>query len=162
MTTIRTEQPADQAAIFDIHQWAFAGNAEAELVDALRDAGEVAISLVAEQEGKIVGHILFSKLKAPMRTLSLAPIGILPDYQKQGIGSALIQAGLAQARNEDWEAVFVLGDPTYYTRFGFAVDAANGYDCPYTGEYFMAYFLTSNPVPATGKITYPTPFQALE
>ena len=96
-----------------------------------------------------------------MRALALAPVGVRPEHQGRGIGSALIREGLDRARDEGWTAVFVLGDPTYYQRFGFNVDAARGYTCVYAGEYFMVQALGSERIPEFGRIVYPAPFSTL-
>ena len=157
---IRKEREDDRLAVREIHRLAFSGDAEGKLVDDLRDSGDAAISLVAEQEGQIVGHVLFSKLEAPMRALALAPVGVEPSFQMRGIGSALIREGLACALNEDWEAIFVLGAPDYYERFGFDVAAARAYGCPYSGEHFMVRFMGTGKMPE-GRLVYPTAFGAL-
>src|SRR5262245_10699864 len=121
---IRTEAAEDQDAIRDVHRRAFRGEGEARLVDDLRRDGNGALSLVAGTEAGIAGHILFSRLHAPLRALALAPLAVLPEAQGRGIGSALIRSGFDQAAAESWEAVFVLGAPAFYGRYGFTVDAA--------------------------------------
>jgi putative acetyltransferase len=157
----RSEYPGDKDSLFDLHRSAFGGEAEGKLVNDLRQSGHTAISLVAEADGKIAGHVLFSKLSAPMRALALAPVAVHPDSQKHGIGSALIRCGLGIAQQEGWSAVFVLGDPYFYTRFGFNADAAKGYNGPYTGEHFMILPFASKNIPNTGRIVYPEAFARL-
>jgi putative acetyltransferase len=120
------------------------------------------ISLVAAEGDRILGHILFSKLDAPMRALALAPIAVHPDFQRQGTGSALILKGLERVRHDLWDAVFVLGDTDYYSRFGFSAEAARGYVSPYSGEHFMMLPLGLRPIPAAGKLVYPAPFELLD
>lgn len=159
---IRDEAERDHDAVRGVHRLAFAGEDEARLVDALRQAGDVAVSLVADHGERIVGHILFSRLEAPMRALALAPLGVRPDHQRRGIGSALVRRGLDRARRGGWAAVFVLGEPAYYERFGFDLDAASGYACAYAGPYFMIKTLGPAPVPGSGLIGYPAPFSALD
>jgi len=156
---ISQENHSAFGAVRAVHLAAFDGDGEAGLVDALRESGDAMMSLVAKDEEQVVGHILFSRLEAPMRALALAPVAVLPAYQKKGIGGLLIREGLCRAEAEGWQSVFVLGDPVYYTRFGFNVAAAEGYDCAYAGPYFMALHFAT-PVPQ-GKIAYPAPFQAL-
>lgn len=152
---------ADRAAIHAIHSAAFGRPDEADLVDALRAGGWAEISLVAGKGGQIAGHVLLSRLAAPMRALALAPVAVHPDRQGSGVGSALIREGLRIAAEQGWEAVFVLGEPAYYRRFGFSLAAARGYDCAYAGEFFMARIL--RPISArTGAIRYPPPFTDLE
>ena len=158
---IRAEDERDHDAVRDVHRLAFANEAEGRLVDALRRSGDAVLSLVAEQDARIVGHILFSRLAAPMRALALAPVGVRPGHQGRGIGSALIREGLERARDGGWAAVFVLGDPAYYGRFGFSVAAAKGYACAYAGDYFMVRALGSRRIPEAGRIVYPAPFADL-
>lgn len=114
---------------------------EAELVEELRRAGDSAISLVAEEDGEIVGHVLLSKMEAPFRALALAPVSVGPGRQRCGIGSALIRSAVNRAREEGWAAIFVLGEPSYYERFGFDAAAAAGFTSPYAGEHFMVLAL---------------------
>jgi putative acetyltransferase len=170
---IRDETESDREAICELQRRAFDGPGEAKLVDELRQSGAMAISLVAEQGERIVGHILFSKLEAstprmgaalvpPLRALALAPIGVDPGLQRQGIGSALIRKGLERAREEGWAAIFVLGEPAYYRRFGFSVEAAKGYPSPYSGEHYMMLSLACKPIPTAGQIVYPAPFKRLD
>jgi putative acetyltransferase len=158
--TIRSETINDHDAIREIHGLAFGGPAEAKLVDGLRQSGDAVISLVAERDSRLIGHVLFSKLKAPMRALGLAPVAVHPSFQKQGVGLALIREGLAQAKKDGWMCVFVLGDPAYYGRFGFHVESARGYRSSYSGDHFMV--VPFGDVPKTGEIVYPEPFKLLD
>src|SRR3546814_20202077 len=96
MAAIRDEAERDHGAVREVHRSAFPGEDEARLVDALRLTGDAVVSLVAERGKQIVGHALFSRLDAPMRALALAPVGVRPDRQGQGIGSA--QSGRASCR----------------------------------------------------------------
>src|SRR5262249_40935753 len=101
--TIRAETDADHEAIRHVNRLAFGQDDEAGIVDALRDGGYARVSLVAEVNGEVVGHILFSDLpiltdKGIVPALSLAPMTVLPAYQRQGIGSALVQKGLEVCR----------------------------------------------------------------
>ena len=134
------------------------------IVDDLNRSGDAVISLVAEHDSlvaehdtKVVGHVLFSRLGAPMRALTLSPLGVHPDVQRAGIGSALIRKGLERARQDQWQAVFVLGSPAYYGRFGFNAAAAEAYTSPYYGWPFMARFLDAS-APRTGRIDFPDAF----
>ena len=159
---IRKEAEGDFQAVHDLHCAAFEEPREADLVNALRDNGDAVISFVAlSTDGKLLGHILLSRLDAPMRALSLAPVSVLPEHQWRGIGSSLIRDALSLAEREDWQSVFVLGDPGYYGRFGFSSVAAKQYDCVYAGQYFMARHFDKQ-VPDAGQIIYPAPFQNLE
>ncbi|HLG86273.1 MAG TPA: N-acetyltransferase [Alphaproteobacteria bacterium] len=159
---IRAECRADHDAIRAAHRSAFDGDAEVRLVDALRQTGVAVISLVAERDNRVVGHVLFSALEAPIRALALAPVGVVPACRNSGIGSALIREGLKRATEGGWEAVFVLGAPAYYVRFGFSVDAAKNYACPYAGEHFMMRTLGDSMVAREGQLVYPPPFADLD
>ncbi len=128
MTTIniRCETAADYEAIFSINSRAFKSDGEARLVSALREQGafDPNLSLVAEKEGHLVGHILFTPVEIggeaeTVKALGLGPIAVLPEYQRQGIGSKLIEEGLSACRRYEHKIVFVVGHPEYYPRFGF-------------------------------------------
>ncbi len=159
---IRDETGNDEAAVRQVVVAAFGQPVEADLVDALRVSGDAVISLVAEDEGKIVGHVLFSKLQAPDQCVALAPVSVMPNCQKQGIGFALIRQGLAHARQDNWQAVFVLGEPEYYQRFGFDLDLAEKFETAYPKQYFMALELEPGSLSErSGTIIYALPFLAL-
>jgi putative acetyltransferase len=123
---------------------AFGQDDEAGLVEALHAAGDTAIALVAELDGAIVGHVLFSPMRAPERFLGLGPVSVTPDFQGCSIGSALIRAGLERARTQGWRGVFVLGHAAYYPRFGFSPEAARGFVSPFAGPHFMFLALTKD------------------
>jgi len=140
---IRPETAADIDAIAEVNRLAFGGPDEAVLVDRLRTDGDVIASLVAEDDGAVVGHILFSPLYiegAPVRVnaVALAPMCVRPEWQREGIGSALVKRGLARCRERGMEAVFVLGHPEFYPRFGFRTDLAARLKAPFSGPAFMA------------------------
>ncbi|MEP7338340.1 MAG: N-acetyltransferase [Acidobacteriota bacterium] len=124
MITIRPEKPEDIAVIHQINAQAFGSPAEANLVDALRRNGKAILSLVAEDNGRIVGHILFSKVVIETGTqqvpgIGLAPLAVSPERQNEGIGSLLVEHGLKMCRDAGHPFVVVLGHPEYYPRFGF-------------------------------------------
>jgi putative acetyltransferase len=127
MVTIRPETPRDYAAIADINIHAFGGRiAESLVVALLRQCKtfDPELSLVAEQNGRLVGHVLFtpytiSLLEQPVRAVNLAPIAIAPNFQKQGVGSALIREGHRIAREKGYAVSFLLGHTEYYPRFGY-------------------------------------------
>ena len=162
MLAIRDERPADCAAVHRVVASAFGRSTEAELVDHLRVAGDTVISLVAEHEGLIVGHILLTKMHAAFPALALAPVSVIPPSQRRGIGSALIAAGITRARSEGWTAVFVLGDPSFYQRFGFDVGAAAGFTSPYAGPHFMVLGLAPSFTATTGELRHARAFAALD
>jgi putative acetyltransferase len=129
---IRREQPGDIPAIRAVLTSAFrnaphsSGN-EAAIVDGLREGGALTISLIAEDEGELVGHVAFSPIKINAEAVdwySLGPIAVRPDKQRHGIGRTLIEAGLDSIRSLDARGCVVLGDPAYYGRFGFRSDPA--------------------------------------
>src|SRR5436190_9240659 len=124
MPTIRHEAAADHEAVRHVNRLAFGGEDEARLVDALRSGGHSRVSLVAEVEGRVVGHVLFSEVPiltdgGTVAALSLAPMAVLPDFQRRGVGSALVREGLEVCR-AGHRIVVVLGHPAFYPRFGFS------------------------------------------
>ena len=167
MITTRPETTHDMEAIRAVNRLAFGGDDEARLVDALRDGGYARLSLVAEIDRQIVGHILFSDLLivTPSETvpaLALAPMAVLPDHQRQGIGSELARRGLAVCRELGHSIVIVLGHPDFYPRFGFSVELASRLQSVYSGESFMALELVAGALGGTdGEVLYPPPFGEL-
>lgn len=141
---IRPEQPADEAAIRALNLAAFETSTEADLVDALRAQAEPLISLVAVDDGAIVGHILFSPVTLAdhedVAMMGLAPMAVLPARQRGGVGGALIRQGLEECRVQGIQGVIVLGHAEYYPRFGFVPASRLGlrseYEVP--DEVFMA------------------------
>jgi putative acetyltransferase len=159
---IRPEEPRDVAPIRAVLEAAFPGPDEARLVEQLRRDGDAELSLVAIAGEALVGHIMFSPMKAPFRALSLAPVAVLPERQRVGIGVALIRDGLDRAKAAGWQGVFVLGEPDYYGRFGFTAIAASGFASPYAGPYLMALSLQEESLPvSTGDIHYAKAFARL-
>ena len=124
MIGIRSETPGDAAAIRRVHVEAFGRPDEADLVDALRAAGALRLSLVAAEASAVVGHAAFSPVvirdgASTINTLGLAPMAVLPGRQRRGIGSWLVRAGLAACGETPYGLVFVLGAARFYGRFGF-------------------------------------------
>lgn len=122
---VRPESPRDLAEIHDVLVRAFPSEAEANLVDALRGRTEPQISLVAEQPADgVVGHILFTPVEIRSASgrstaVGLGPLGVSPDFQRRGVGAALVEAGLSACRSAGERVVVVLGHASYYPRFGF-------------------------------------------
>lgn len=137
--SVRPETTDDIASVRAVVTVAFGHDDEADLVDRLRIDGDAPIALVAEADGAIVGHILFSPIifSDGARAAALAPIAVLPSLQSQGIGSALIEHGVEACRTAGFDAVIVLGDPAYYSRFGFSADVTRNLDAPFSGDPFM-------------------------
>ncbi|SEH57497.1 GNAT family N-acetyltransferase [Paracoccus alkenifer] len=130
--TIRPETAADIQPIARLLDAAFGGAAESRLVEALRADGDLALSLVAEDAGGIVGHLALSPVAAPFPALALAPLAVTPGQQRRGIGAALVAA--AQGRRPD-ATIIVLGDPAYYAGLGFR---PVGWDCAFSGPCLQA------------------------
>lgn len=148
---IRPENKNDIELIWRINSEAFETDAEANLVDKLRESDIPFISLVAEINNKLVGHILFTPVKLvdakkEIKIAGLAPMAVLPNIQNTGIGSKLVEDGLKQCEKENYEAVVVLGHPNYYPKFGFIpsvkFDIKSEYDVP--DEVFMVKELNAN------------------
>jgi len=162
MIEVRLERDGDRAAIWSVVAAAFSSPDEADLVDRLRADGDVVYSLVGCDGDDIVGHVLFSRMTAPFRALGLAPVSTLATNRRRGIAAGLIEDGLARARQEGWDSVFVLGDPAYYGRFGFDVALAAGFSSPYAGEHFMALTLGETLPTLAGVVAYAPAFAALD
>jgi putative acetyltransferase len=162
MLRLRPERPADHQGIGDVHDQAFGGRQESLLVEALRAEGSAILALVAEDDDGILGHVMFSRMEAPFRALGLGPVGVRPARQRAGIGTALIRRAITDAAGEGWDAIFVVGDPAYYRRFGFDPQAASGFESPYAGPYLMMLPLgTPASSVRTGKIEYAPAFASL-
>ncbi|HET9831751.1 MAG TPA: N-acetyltransferase [Vicinamibacterales bacterium] len=136
MVEIRAERTDDVVAIRDVNLHAFGGPGESRLVDALRAANKAVVSLVAEADGQVVGHILFSPVtitNCPLsfRGVGLAPMSVLPEFQSRGIGSRLVREGLAACKQAGYDIVVVLGHVGYYPRFGFARATDHGLENEY-------------------------------
>ncbi len=165
-TRIRDEDQGDVLAIHNIHERAFGGRYEPRLVEMLRNAGRVTLSLVAVVEDRIVGHVLFSPVTfdpplANHRWLALGPIGVLPEYQGRGIGSQLVWRGLDECRSEGCDGVVLLGSPRYYSRFGFVQASHHGLSSEFgSGAAFQATELRQGALEEIqGKVLYPPEFR---
>jgi putative acetyltransferase len=160
---IRYARSNDHAAIAAVVEAAFGRADEARLVDALRANGDVMFELVAEEDGAVVGHILFSRLYADRDELiaALAPVAVRPDRQASGVGSALVRASLESAREFGAWGVLVLGDPAYYGRFGFTAEAAAQVSAPYRGlAAFQALALEDGVFDRPVLVDYPEAFRS--
>jgi putative acetyltransferase len=166
---IRPENREDRDAIRHVNNAAFGGDVEANLVDALRDGGFAEVSLVAELDDEIVGHILFSPVSImttakTVGALSLAPMAVLPRHQRTGIGSRLVKVGLEVCRQRGHAIVVVLGHPEFYPRFGFSAELAASLESPFGGsEAWMALELVTGSLAGIkGRVEYPPPFKMFE
>jgi len=159
---VRSEAPGDVAAIRAVEEAAFRQPAEAQLVDDLRDAGDSVFSLVAVEGVTLIGHAMFSRLRAPFAALSLGPVAVRPERQRSGVGSQLIREGIARSEAAGWLGIFVLGDPAFYRRFGFDAGKASGFISPYAGPHWMVLPLGRNELPTdTGSIQHAPAFAKL-
>ena len=163
---VRPEQPADHPAVRQVHAAAFGahGPVVADLVDELR--GERSLSLVAEDGGEVVGHVLISPalLDAPPQLVpvaTLSPLAVLPAHQRRGIGAALVRAGLQASAERRVPVVFLEGDPGYYGRFGFRAGGELGFRRPslrIPEPAFQAALLPAHQPWMTGTFVYPDVF----
>jgi putative acetyltransferase len=160
---IKTELPDHRAAIRQLLEAAFPTPAEADLVDQLRAEGDLVFSLVALEDDLPIGHIAFSKMQTPARALGLAPVSVAARCRRRGIAASLIEEGLSRSRDQGWEAVFVLGNPRYYRRFGFREDLALPFRCRYSGPNLMALALQANGLAdSAGDAEYARAFLSLD
>ncbi|MEO5822774.1 MAG: N-acetyltransferase [Vicinamibacteraceae bacterium] len=158
MIAVRDEQPGDLAAIRAVNDAAFDQPLEGRIVEALRAHGAVRLSLVAEVDGRVVGHILFSPVtSAGSEGLGLGPMAVTPEQQRRGVGGALIEAALARLRAAGCPFVVVLGHHGFYTRFGFVPASRHGLRCEWDvpDEAFMVHVIdAAATATASGLITY--------
>jgi putative acetyltransferase len=161
---VRAETDSDYEAVRAINVGAFGRSDEADLVDRLRSDGSIVASLVAENDQRIVGHILFTRLTVRTRhgtvnAVALAPMAVLPEHQRQHVGSALIQESIRVLSDLGEQIVVVVGHPDYYPRFGFSADLAHGLRSPFSGPAFMALELRPGALQGvTGDVRYPSAF----
>lgn len=148
---IRAEKGSDLQEIWQINAEAFETEAEADLVNILRESGIPFISMVYEDNNKLSGHILFTPVELEghtknLRIIGLGPVAVIPEMQNKSIGSALVKAGIEQCKSEGYDAIIVLGHPNYYPKFGFVLSVKYGikseYDVP--EDVFMVLELKEN------------------
>ena len=171
MLIIRPEKPQDIEVIHEVNVLAFGRDNEALLVDALRRSAAFIpeLSLVAEEDGQVIGHILFSRIRIVGRdkcfpALALAPMAVRPDRQRRGIGSALVQMGLEEAFELGHAVAIVLGHPQFYPRFGFRPAADIGIQAPFEvpARAFMVCVLDPDAlVGFAGVVEYPVEFSGV-
>ena len=162
MAIIRKETREDTGCIRHVLEQAFGRSSEADLVDALRQSEALLVSLLAVEEDQVVGHIAFSPVSIEpshwtFGALGLAPLAVLPARQRRGVGAELVRCGLDECRRAGHRAVFVLGSPRFYQRFGFATTLPRGLRCSF--EVAAELFMVTELVPAalaecTGTVRY--------
>ena len=160
---IRPETDRDITAVREVLTSAFPSPAEAKLVDDLRAAGDLVLCLVAE-EARVVGCVALSRLNIPrseFRASALGPIGVLPEHQREGIGSTLVQEALSRLSEAGEDLVVVLGEAKFYGRFGFNRKAATRLKTPYDGPHLLAKALGEPGRRACGEVRYAPAFAAL-
>jgi putative acetyltransferase len=161
---VREEQAGDEPRVREVNRAAFGHPDEADLVNAMRREGVVLLSLVAEVDGKIVGHILFSRMtvetkECSVKAVALAPMAVLPDHQRREVGSQLVRQGLAALRERGERIVIVLGHKEYYPRFGFSSEKTRDLASPFPPEAFMALELADGALDGIrGTVRYPSAF----
>jgi putative acetyltransferase len=163
--TLRRETLKERGAIRSLNEAAFGRPDEADLVDRLRTEGAVLASFVADWHQQIVGHILFSRVlidatSGPIAAVALAPMAVLPEQQRRGVGGQLIRHGLDWLRARGERVVLVLGHPVYYPRFGFSSDRARLLASPFPPDAFMALELVQGVLDGIrGVVRYPDAFR---
>ena len=161
---IREAAAVDRDAIYRVEVDAFGGDAEAKLVDALVAAGDVVLEL-AERDGSIVGHVLFSRLtvmqhdNAAFPAIALAPLAVAPGKQRQGVGALLVEDARRRLQAMGEALSIVVGDPAYYGRFGYEHARASGFESDFQGAAMQA--LAWRAAPTAGRLVYATPFGSL-
>lgn len=164
LAMIRQEDPGDASQIRDLLEASFPGFGEAVLVDRLRSDGDIDLSLVAEDQGVVIGYTAFSRLMVegesePFRAVALAPLAVYPEYQQQGVATRLIREGHACLAAMGLTLSVVLGEPGYYSRFGYSHKRAALFDCAYQSPYLLA--LSFGAAPWEGRLIYPNAFATL-
>jgi putative acetyltransferase len=167
VTTFRAEQIGDETAIRVLNEQAFGQPNEANIVDALRERGAVVLSMVATDNDKLVGHVLFTEAivtdaHSPFRALGLGPMAVLPSYQRRGIGSSLLRGALDECRGLDYDAVVVIGHPEFYPRLGFVPARLKGIRCEFDvpDDAFMELELREDALTGrTGVVKYQPEFR---
>jgi putative acetyltransferase len=161
---VAPERSHDRTAVRAIHEAAFGQPDEADLVEKLHEEGAVLLSLVARVSGKSVGHILFTRMSIDTQVGSipaaaLAPLAVLPEWQRKGVGSQLIRQGLFILQHKKESVVIVVGDPAYYGRFGFSAEKASRLESSFPPEYLQALELAPGALGGiAGKVRYSKAF----
>ena len=152
---------ADADGVRTLLTAAFGRDDEARLVELLAKGDDLATALIAEVDDDLAGIAALSHLRSPTGALGLGPIAVAEAARHSGVGAALIEASIEWARDNDTIGLFVLGRPRYYTRFGFSVERAAGFEHSWPSEFMLAREIGVDRLPATGELTYPPAFAAL-
>ncbi len=169
--TIRKEEEKDYKKVYEVNLLAFQQENESKLIEKIRKGENFVpeLSLVAEIGDEIVGHILFSRIKivgdSILESLALAPMAVIPEFQKQGIGTKLIKKGIEKAKELGFDSIIVLGHKEYYPKFGFTRALKWSIKCPFEvpDEAFMAIELTERAFEdKAGTVKYPDEFMEVE
>lgn len=171
MTVIRPEREGDHQAIREVVALAFGQEDEARLVEAVRRSSDFIpeLSILAEEDGQIVGHILFSPITietqhSPLPALALAPMAVRPEFQRRGIGSELVRRGLESCQRLDHRIIVMIGHADYYPRFGFSPARAKGLEAPFEvpDEAFMVLELAPGALDGVrGMMKYSSAFEGV-
>lgn len=157
--TFRASNNKDLKAVRSVEKKAFGRSQEAKLVETLINAPDKTYSYVAKCNDEIVGHVLLTKIDAPVKALALAPLAVLPKYREMQIGSKLVRFAIEAAKANKYNAIFVLGDVLYYERFGFSSKLANPFKIKWQGDNFMALELSEGSLKGkAGELSYPQAF----
>lgn len=164
MMAIRTATAKDREAIRLVEEHAFGQKVEAGLVDALVDEGDALLELVAEEEGAVVGHVLFSRLfveanQHKFPAVALAPLAVEPAFHGTGIGGALVREAHLRLKDAGEKLSVVVGDPDYYGRFGYSHARAARFECDYNCDALQA--LAWGEAPAAGRLIYARAFDTV-
>ncbi len=164
VVVLRGEELRDQPQIRELLEASFPGSGEALLVDRVRSDGEIVVSLVAEDRGVVVGYVAFSRVTVeggdePFPAVALAPLAVYPEYQQQGIATQLIRESHACLAALGETLSVVVGEPDYYSRFGYNNRRAARFECEYQSPFLMA--LSFGFAPTEGRLVYPDAFRLL-
>jgi putative acetyltransferase len=162
---LREEDPRDARQVRDLLESSFPGSAEANLVNRLRSDGDIVLSLVAEDQGVVVGYVAFSRLFVEgsggkrFRAVALAPLALYPEYQQQGIATRLVHEAHACLAALGETLSVVLGERHFYGRFGYSNRRVENFTSEYQSPYLMA--LSFGAAPSEGRLVYPSAFDRL-
>lgn len=160
---VRDEEQGDAAGIEAVHELASPGYGTAELYRRLSEDGDLLCSVVAIEDRLVAGHAAFSRgqLGAKVPIVVVGPVAVVPNRQRCGLGTAMMEHGIAHCRRSGEIAIFLLGDPAFYGRLGFSAGPAAAFESPYAGAAFQALVLRPELMPVGGAVRYPEPFADL-